>query len=159
MDKNYLLETANKLKQVSQHASNDYESKSELLISTMNSLMMERTNLEDFVGEDNISIMKDNHANHVRFISSILRNFNPEVLVHTILWVFRTYMSHGFKTSYWAVQLNTWIEVTKNILDEEAYQEVHPYYKWMQTNIPIFVKVSNEITTDFNILHNIHEND
>jgi len=89
-------------------------------------------------------MMKDNHSNHVRFIASILRNNHPDVLVETVLWVFRAYRSHGFTTNYWAAQLNSWIIVLKEILSTDCYAEIYPYYEWMQVNIPIFVKVSNE---------------
>ncbi len=88
--------------------------------------------------------MKDNHANHVRFIASILRNHNPEILVDTVLWVFRAYRSRGFSSNYWAAQLNTWIEIIKEELSTETYHQVFPLYEWMQLNIPTFVKLSDE---------------
>ena len=144
MDKNYLLETANRLKQVSIETSSEYSKKAELLTAKMNITMLERPDLENLVGIDNIDMMKDNHANHVRFIASILQNHNPDVLVDTVLWVFRAYRSHGFKTNYWAAQLNTWILVIKDVLTAECYAEVYPYYEWLQINIPTFVKVSDE---------------
>ncbi|MFD1293805.1 hypothetical protein ACFQ5N_08160 [Lutibacter holmesii] len=144
MDKNYLLKTANQLKQVSIEASSEYSKKAEILTAKMNIIMLERSDLENLVGAENIDIMKDNHANHVRFIASILQNYNPDVLVDTILWVFRAYRSHGFKTNYWSAQLNTWILVIKDVLTTECYAEVYPYYEWLQINIPVFVKVSDE---------------
>jgi len=106
MDKKYLLETARQLKQVSVKTADEYHQNAEKLTARMNSLMLERTDLEDLVGANNISMMKDNHANHIRFIASILKNYNPDVLVDTVLWVFRAYRSHGFTTNYWAAQLN-----------------------------------------------------
>lgn len=102
MDKNYLLQTASHLKQVSNSASEEYAKKTDQLIVEMNKLMLERNDLENLVGKDNINMMQDNHSNHVRFISSILKNHNSEVLVETILWVFRAYRSHGFSSNYWA---------------------------------------------------------
>ena len=144
MDKKYLLETAQKLIQVSDSTSEEYNKKTEQLITKMNVLMTERPDIEHLVGTNNINMMQDNHANHVRFIGSILKNYNPDVLVETILWVFRAYRSHGFTTNYWAAQLNTWIIVIKEILTPTSFVEVYPYYEWMQVNIPMFVKISNE---------------
>ena len=144
MDKNFLLATAQQLNQVSTKASDEYIHKAEQLIAKMNVLMMERTDIENLVGKNNISMMKDNHANHVRFIASILKNHNPDVLLDTVLWVFRAYRSHGFTTNYWAAQLNTWIIIMKEMLTHESFMEVYPYYVWMQVNIPVFVKVSDE---------------
>lgn len=97
--------------------------------------------------------MKDNHANHVRFIASILKNYNPDVLVDTVLWVFRAYRSHGFTTNYWAAQLNAWITILKETLTPESYKEVYFYYEWMQINIPTFVILSDEKLDASNYLH------
>ena len=77
-------------------------------------------------------------------MASILKNFNAEVFVDTVLWVFRAYRSHGFTTNYWASQLNTWIDILKNSLTDKSFNEVYPYYEWMQVNIPIFVKLSDQ---------------
>ncbi|RPH32199.1 MAG: hypothetical protein EHM93_10285 [Bacteroidales bacterium] len=153
MDKNHLFETASQLKQVSKKAAEEYHQKAELLITKMNTLMLDRPDIESLVGKNNINMMKDNHANHVRFIASILKNHNPDVLVDTILWVFRAYRSHEFTTNYWAAQLNTWIEIIKDVLSAESYTEVYPYYEWMQINIPIFVMVSDEKLEAPNSLH------
>jgi hypothetical protein len=40
--------------------------------------------------------------------------------------------------------LNTWIEVLKEVLTEESFLEIYPYYEWMQVNLPIFVKLTDE---------------
>lgn len=151
--KDLLIATAMKLTQVSDLAANEYVGKSDLLISMINSRMLERSDIEDIVSENNLSMMKDNHANHVRFISSILKNRNPEVLVETILWVFRAYRSHHFTTNYWAAQLNCWIEILREVLTLDSYNEIYPYYEWMQINIPIFVIVSDEKLDAQNSMH------
>jgi len=153
MDKNYLLETAMQLKQVSVKTAEEYYKNAEKLIADMNILMGERPDIESLVGANNINMMKDNHANHVRFIASILKNYNHDVLVDTVLWVFRAYRSHGFTTNYWAAQLNTWIIIIKEVLTPESFVEVYPYYEWMQVNIPLFVKVSDEKLETPNSLH------
>lgn len=144
MDKTFLLDSAVKLKSVTEVSAAENYQKTELLIAQMNTLMLARADVENLVGKDNIQMMKDNHANHVRFMSSVFKNYIPEVLVETVLWVFRAYRSHGFTTNYWATQLNTWIYLLKETLSPECYAEISPYYEWMQTNIPIFVIVSDE---------------
>lgn len=153
MDKNYILETARKLEQVNPETAEEYRQKSDELIARINQRMLEKPEIEDIVGENNFSMMKDNHANHVRFMASILRNYNPEVFVDTVLWVFRAYRSHGFTTNYWAAQMNTWIEILKELLTPESFNEIYPYYEWMQTNIPIFVKLSDEYLEAPNSMH------
>lgn len=115
--------------------------------------MLARADLKELIGESNEAMMQDNHANHVRFIASILKNYNPEVLVDTILWVFRAYRSHRFTTNYWATQLNSWISIMKESLSSETYSEVYPLYEWMQVNIPLFVKLSDEKLDNSHSMH------
>lgn len=153
MDKNYLLETASQLKRVSNKSAGEYQQKAEQLISLMNTTMLDKADIERLVGKDNLDMMKNNHANHVRFMASIFKNYNPEVLVETVLWVFRAYRSHGFTTTYWATQMNTWIRLLKDSLTSECYNEIFPYYEWMQINIPVFVKVSDEKLDASHSLH------
>jgi len=153
MDKNHLLETAQKLEQVNPETAEEYSQKSDELIAQINQRMLGKPEIKNLVGEDNLSMMKDNHGNHVRFIASILKNYNPEVFVDTVLWVFRAYRSHGFTTNYWATQLNTWIEILKDSLTDKSFNEVYPYYEWMQVNIPIFVKLSDQDLEAPNSLH------
>jgi hypothetical protein len=144
MDKEYLIKSAEKLNQVSEKTANEYQNKRDILISKINEIMLSRPDLESLIGIENINMMKDNHANHVRFISSIIKNFEPEILVETVLWVFRAYRSHGFSTNYWASQLNSWIEILKTHLSDNAYNEILPFYEWMQVNIPLFAKLSDD---------------
>lgn len=144
MDKQTLLTTANKLRPISSSSAEEYTQKMEQLIAQMNTLMLEKANIQSLIGENNMSMMKDNNANHVRFMASIFTNYKPEVFVETVLWVFRAYPSHGFTSNYFATQLNAWIDLTKKVLTPECYIEIYSYYEWMQINIPIFVKVSDE---------------
>ena len=153
MDKNLLLDRAGKLLQVSLNSAEEYQQKADRLITVMNEKMLERLDIESIVGKNNIDMMKDNHANHVRFIASILKNQNADVLVETILWVFRAYRSHGFTTNYWAAQLNTWMIILKEELSPACFNEVYPYYEWMQINIPAFVKISDENIESSKSLH------
>ena len=153
MDKNTILKTATELKPVDLKIAEEYISKIDEFLIKMNSLILEREDFESLIGTGNINMMKDNHANHARFIASILKNYNPEVLVDTVLWVFRAYRSHGFKSNYWAAQLNIWVKVLKNNLSEKAFKNIYPYYEWMIINIPIFVKLSD---VELELINNKH---
>lgn len=153
MNRDELLVTAGKIRQVSESTYQEYFQKGDLLTGKMNVLMLNRSDLAHLIGENNVEMMKDNHANHVRFIASILKNYNAEVLTDTVLWVFRAYRSHGFSTNYWAAQLNAWIVIMKETLSTEAFHEVYPVYEWMQVHIPVFVKLSDEDLSTSKSLH------
>lgn len=138
MDKSHLLKTAEQLQQVSEQSASEFSSKRDHLIDLMNQKMLARSDLISMVGEGNVEMMKDNHANHARFLESIFKLQQAGVLVDTVLWVFRAYRSRNFASTYWAAQLNTWIEIYRKELSPECFTEIYPYYNWMQINIPIF---------------------
>lgn len=144
MDRNDLIKTAEKLKQVSVKSADEFSSKKDALVAMMNQKMEARPDLLDMVGAGNVEMMKDNHANHARFLESIFNQHSSEILVDTVLWVFRAYRSRNFSSTYWAAQLNSWIEIYKRELSSECYQEIYPYYNWMQINIPIFNKLAED---------------
>lgn len=144
MKREDLIQSASMLNQVGQKSASEYSSKRDHLVDMLNTKMESRADLLDLVGVGNVEMMKDNHANHARFLESIFIQQDPVVLVDTILWVFRAYRSRNFSSIYWAAQLNAWIELYKKELSPECFLEVFPYYNWMQINIPTFNKLAEE---------------
>lgn len=144
MKRENLLESARRLKQPSGQSAEEFGSKREHLVDLQNLKMERRADLTEMIGADNVEMMRDNHANHARFLESIFNHHNPEVLVDTVLWVFRAYRSRSFSSTYWAAQLNSWIEIFKTELSPDCYNEIYPYYNWMQINIPVFNKLAEE---------------
>lgn len=138
MNRDELVLSAAGLQQVSRTSAAEFSAKRDHLVELLNEKMLSRADLLDMVGAGNVDMMKDNHANHARFLESIFNAHNPEVLVDTVLWVFRAYRSRNFSSTYWAAQLNAWIELYKQELTPACYQEIYPYYNWMQINIPSF---------------------
>ncbi len=153
MERNDLINSAGQLKQVSEKSAAEYSTKTGLLVELMNNRMEDRPDILDLVGVNNVSMMKDNHANHARFMESIFHQRSPEVLTDTVLWVFRAYRSRNFSSTYWAAQLNTWIEILKQELSPDCYLEIYPYYCWMQINIPTFNKLAEE---NLEIRYSVH---
>jgi len=153
MDKNFLLHKASQLQEVSSSSCEEYAQKAEQFVGLMNQIMINKPDIKTLIGENNLDMMKDNHANHVRFMISVFKNYNPEVFVETVLWVFRAYRSHGFSTNYWAAQLNAWFSIIKEQLSHKAYSEIAPFYEWIQVNIPLFFKLSDEKLDSSKSLH------
>lgn len=144
MNKELLLQTASKISSISEKSIAEYQSKKDGLVETMNQKMEARADIADLIGEVNMEMMKDNHANHARFMESMFSDYSHEVMVDTVLWVFRAYRARNFSSTYWAAQINSWLEIYKTELSAECYKEVEPFYKWMQVNIPIFNKLAEE---------------
>ena len=148
MDISGLLSSAKKLPKVSDGSIEQYESKRGLLVSEVNTLMLEREDINELVGKANIEMMKDNHNNHSLFVISILKVPVPELLVDTVIWVFKAYRSRGFHPNYWASQLNDWLTAMEKNLSESAYNEIFPLYNWFIVNIPVFTALSEDTASE-----------
>ena len=139
-----LLATASELKQPPREAADEFGAKRERLAAEGNRRMGARADLERLVGSGNESMAADNNRNFARFMESVFCHYQPEVLLETVLWVFRAYRSHGFQTTYWSANLDTWVELLREELSEEAFAAVYPFYDWLIVHIPWFVKLTDE---------------
>ena len=148
MNKQYLMDEAAKLAPPSAETADEYAKKHEKLAAELNRLFSGRSDLELLIGAGNQAMMEDNHRNHGRFMASFLTSFNPEVLVETVLWVFRAYRNHGFQLTYWPAQLDLWLLLMKRELSPEAYQEIEPVYRFMLFHQPTFAALTNPNTPD-----------
>jgi hypothetical protein len=144
MTKEELLATARKLEQPPREVADEFGAKRERLAAEGNRRMGARPDLERLVGSGNESMAEDNNRNFARFMESIFRHYEPEVLLETVLWVFRAYRSHGFQTIYWPANLDTWVELLREELSEEGFEAVYPFYDWLIVHIPWFVKLTDE---------------
>lgn len=144
MDKAYLMNSASALEQPSAEASAEYEQKRDSLAEEHNRRMTARDDLERLIGPGNQNMMEDNSRNFCRFMGTMYSAYAPEVFVETVLWVFRAYRGHGFKTAYWPAHLDTFVEVARERLDKPAFQEVYPFLNWLITNIPVFVAITDD---------------
>lgn len=147
--KERLLKTASALNQPPESVAKEFLQKHGKLAETGNQIMAERVDIDKLVGKGNQKMAEDNNRNFARFMASLYENFDPDVLVETVLWVFRAYRAHGFQTPYWAANLNIWTDMIRTELSAESYEAVHPFYNWLIVNIPIFVKLTDEHLSEF----------
>jgi hypothetical protein len=148
MKKEDLLKTAQKLAQPSPEALTEFSEKAENMANELNQRFSKRSDLQQLIGEGNTEMMFDNHRNHLRFMISLFSNYEPQVLVETVLWVFRAYRSHGFSLTYWPAQLDNWVDTFKNHLSKSCIEEIYPFYNWMIVNNPYFALLSDEAIID-----------
>ena len=146
--KEKLLETALSLIQPQESVVQEFSRKRDELAAMGNRTMADRSDLEKLVGKGNQQMAEDNNRNFARFMESMFSDYNAEVLVDTVLWVFRAYRSHGFQTTYWAANLNVWVDMLDRELSTEAFDALYPYYNWLIVNIPIFVKLTDEAVSE-----------
>ena len=148
MDRKALIATAAALPAIPASAAKAYAGARERLVAEVNSSMGARSDLDRLLGPDNRAMMENNHANHARFVETVLRGFDAEVLVDTVLWVFRAYRSHGFSLTYWSAQLNAWLDAVKAHLGPDDSKAIEPLYQWFLVYQPAFEALSDEQLTD-----------
>ena len=141
-DKEELLQSAGKLKPASLETYEEYKTKRNILVGLINEKMEAREDLQQIIGGGKLEMMKDNHGNHAQFIESILYHYESATLVDTVLWVYRTYLSHGFSQSYWNIMLNAWLPILHGQLSAKAFREIKPFYEWMIDNHSLFISLS-----------------
>lgn len=142
MNKDRLIRTALEIPPALPQAAEEYERNQDRLVAEVNRRMEQRPDIKGLTGAGNLNMMRDNHANHARFVRTILKDFDAEVLVETVLWVFRAYRARGFSDNYWVAQLNEWTAAMKGILSPEAYAQIYPLYDWFIVHIPAFTFLS-----------------
>jgi hypothetical protein len=144
MTRDDLVATAEKLTQPSPEAAEEFARARDKLVAKGNQIMAARSDLERLVGSGNQAMAEDNNANFARFMESMFGAYEPEVLVETVLWVFRAYRSHGFQLTYWPANLNTWVGMLREELSATTFEALYPFYDWMIVNIPAFVAISDQ---------------
>jgi hypothetical protein len=143
--KNMLVESADKLVNVSETSIKEYVENMDLLVATLNGAMLKREDILELIGgKNNITMMKNNHHSHLQFIAAILQVPDSEMLVDTLLWVFRAFMSRGFGPNYWEVQISTLTLLMKENVSEKAFIEISNIYNWMNSNINTFTMIADE---------------
>ena len=141
--KKAILKTARLLKQPGKASMQDFKIKWENLSAKGTRMLMARPDIEKLIGKGNESMAEDNNRNFPRFMAALFLDYEPEVFVDTVLWVFRAYRSHGFQTTYWAANLNLWVDLLEKDLTPEAFEDIYPFYNWLIVNIPVFVALTD----------------
>lgn len=141
--KENLLESAKKLNQPPLEYAEEFNQNKDKLAAELSKRMSSREDIERLVGTGNASMMEDNSRNLSRFMGSLFMGYNPEVFVETMIWVFRSYRSHGFQLAFWSANVDTYTEIMKEELSPEAYKSIYPFFDWIIVNIPIFTKLTD----------------
>lgn len=144
MTKEYLLESASKLTQPQEKYAKEFEENKQRFAVLLNEKMTTRSDLEKLVGAENVEMMQDNSRNLFRFMSSMFTEYNPNIFVNTLLWVFRAYRFHGFSITFWSANVDTIFEILSEELSDGAKREILPFFNWIIINIPKFVDITDK---------------
>ena len=138
-----LLESAKGIPQASPEAASAYEQRIDAMAAAVGARILARGDIEELVGPSNIKMMLDNQHNHARFISTLLYEYEPAVLVRTMGWVLHSFRSHGFQPLYWKYQLDVWLAILREHLPKDVLPEILPLYVWLQEHIQDFICLSD----------------
>jgi len=139
-----LLASAQKLISPPEKACEEFSGKISMLVAQGNTIIAARPDLDRLVGADNHEMAENNNSNFACFMESMFTEYDSATFVETVLWVFRAYRSHGFQTTYWSANLDTWQKMLEKELSEETFSSISPFYNWLIVNIPLFVKITDE---------------
>lgn len=143
MNREMLLASAQRLRQPPAEVAEAYMGRRDAIASRLAEAMAARSDITGLVGRDGVALMRDNSKNLCAFMGSMFSAYVPEVLVETVLWVFRTYRAHGFHVAFWPANLTTFLDVLREELSPNAYSAVAPFVDWMVANIPVFVELTD----------------
>lgn len=77
------------------------------LLKFVNHKLENRTDILRLIGNNPLSMMENNHKNHMDFMSSVLEYHQYKVLSDTLPWVYHTYLSKGFDADYFQLELES----------------------------------------------------
>ncbi|MGK7397709.1 MAG: hypothetical protein ACNS62_24255 [Candidatus Cyclobacteriaceae bacterium M3_2C_046] len=141
-----LVESAEKIKPPSLQSFYEYNSIRDQLVAEMNQEMVAQPGIMAMIGHENLSMMKNNHENHARFMASMILNFDPKVYAETVVWVYKVYQNHGFHLDYWPAQFENWKKLLKTHLNPETQEEIIPLYHWLQEQHDLIAELSHHDT-------------
>jgi hypothetical protein len=108
-----------------------YRAAEERLVGCVNADLMERRDVGDLIGSCPVDMMRDNHRNHARFMLTVFELNLPRLLKRVVPWVYRTYISRGFRPDYFPVELRAWQEAVGEQLSDAEARPILGVYQWM----------------------------
>lgn len=141
-EKEKLITSAAEIPLPEAEALEDYKRATPSMIPRMNEIMMTVKELQPLIHSANKEKMLLNHANHMRFMESIMSKFDPDVFVTTILWVYKTYRKHEFPENYWKLAFPVYEKLLYEFLDPPRADEIAVFYLWLRKNHKNFLRAS-----------------
>jgi len=139
-----LLQEAKALPTVDAAAVQAYRGATESMVEQVNRIMVLHPQVHRLIGYNPLKMMFDNHLNHARFMANVFRFHAMELLVKTVIWVYRAYRHHGFEYDYFPAELSAWQQAVQTHLDPASSQAILAVYHWMLDRHADMVRLSQE---------------
>jgi methanogenic corrinoid protein MtbC1 len=146
-----ILKMAEEIKAVSPAAALDYDTHKESIIDEVNRLITADPSVKGLIGQNPLSVMYDNHANHAIFMSNVFLLNDYQLMIRVITWVYRSYTARGFSVEYFPATLKTWITVIGKALKPASASQITAVYKWIIDRHNLFKEASEKVILEESI--------
>ena len=116
---------------VASEAATAYRTHAPALVDHVNSALEARVDLDDLIGANPLAVMRDNHANHARFMSNVFALSSFELIESTVPWVYRAYGQHGFSNDYFPAVVRAFRAAVCELLASAVHADLCAVYDWM----------------------------
>ena len=127
-----LLSSSSHLPGIPSEATEIYAASANSLVAKVNSLLDRHPQRDELIGRNPVTLMHDNHRNHVDFMTTVFRLNSYELLARTLPWIYRAYHARGFSYDYFLEELRAWkIAVLEAFGETTSKHEILAVYDWM----------------------------
>lgn len=148
MNLNRLIEEARTLRPVPIGVCEVYQKNAAEMVALVDKRMSEFDGIRDLIGNNPLTMMLANHRHHLSFMTTVFSINHFELLVKTVVWVYRAYHSHGFKYCYFTFELNAWIEAVNSISAAVSMKPVVDVYRWLIDHHDDFCALAANVEQD-----------
>lgn len=149
MNKSELSEIfRNALQEVTNEARLEFTDRIQELIQFVNTQIENRDDLNVLLGGRPIELLRQNHVNHAKFMSSIFALKSGAGFVETVTWVYRAYRGRGIPVDYFPIALEAWKQGVNIYLSPHNTNGITNIYSLMLKYHDDFYELSLKRLTD-----------
>lgn len=87
--------------------------------------------LEALLGDNDRSLLRDNHHHHAHFMANVFQLNDYELMARIATWAYRAYQGRGVSAEYFPIHVDAWRRVLPERLEAEHAQALLPAYDWL----------------------------
>lgn len=126
-----MLEEAILIFNYSNEVSDEYNFHGDQMLFEVNESMAKLHNITDILGGNPISLIEDNHKNHLQFMKTVIKHKQSDLLIHTLPWVYKSYSAKGIDYIYFIEELKCWIKAIENNISSTSKENLIKIYEAM----------------------------
>jgi len=117
---------------VPREAAEAYLAAGEAMVADVDRAIFAHPRREMLLGTVPEEVLRNNHRNHHRFLSTVLWLDDVALLRETLPWVYRAYLGQTLSPEYFPVVLEAWMEAVQTHVDAPHAGPILQVYRWMR---------------------------